>query len=98
MSLKDIREELDAAAGISIPLLLLATVDEVAAGCVALADGLPHIEGSACEMKRLWVGSDVSRNEGWGGGWWRTRSMWAQRERDSKAMYLDTIAGGDAGG
>ncbi len=68
-------------------VLLLATVDGVAAGCVALrripADGL------ACEMKRLWV-DGAFRGFGLGRRLVEEAIEWA-KQREFGAMYLDTV-------
>jgi GNAT superfamily N-acetyltransferase len=68
-------------------LLVLALVDGVAAGCVALR----HIvrEERACEMKRLWV-EGAFRGLSLGRLLVETTIAWAQRE-GFEAMYLDTV-------
>ena len=67
--------------------LLLATVDGVAAGCVALrripADGL------ACKMKRLWV-DGTFRGFGLGRRLVEDAIHWAKRQ-GFETMYLDTV-------
>lgn len=67
--------------------LLLAFVDGVAAGCVALRqmDRNEH----ACEMKRLWVDSTF-RGLSLGRLLVDAAIAWAQRE-GFEAMYLDTV-------
>jgi GNAT superfamily N-acetyltransferase len=87
MCLSGFREELDALRG-KYSAVLLATVDGVAAGCVALRR-LPQIEG-ACEMKRLWVEPDF-RGMRLGRRLVEGAIQWARRE-GMKAMHLDTIA------
>jgi GNAT superfamily N-acetyltransferase len=87
MCLSGFREELDALRG-KYSAVLLATVDGVAAGCVALRR-LPQIEG-ACEMKRLWVEPDF-RGMRLGRRLVEEAIQWARRE-GMKAMHLDTIA------
>jgi GNAT superfamily N-acetyltransferase len=87
MCLSGFRDELDALRG-KYSTLLLATVDGVAAGCVALRR-LPQIEG-ACEMKRLWVEPDF-RGMRLGRRLVEGAIQWARRE-GMKAMHLDTIA------
>jgi N-acetylglutamate synthase-like GNAT family acetyltransferase len=68
-------------------VLLLATVDGAAAGCVALrripADGL------ACEMKRLWV-NGTFRGFGLGRRLVEDAIHWAKRQ-GFETMYLDTV-------
>ena len=86
MCLSGFRDELDALRGKYLALLL-ATVDGVAAGCVALRR-LPQIEG-ACEMKRLWVEPDF-RGMRLGRRLVEEAIQWARRE-GMKAMHLDTI-------
>ena len=86
MCLSGFREELDALRG-KYSGLLLATVDGVAAGCVALRR-LPQIEG-ACEMKRLWVEPDF-RGMRLGRRLVEEAIQWARRE-GMTAMHLDTI-------
>jgi GNAT superfamily N-acetyltransferase len=68
--------------------LLLATVDGVAAGCVALRR-LTQVEGG-CEMKRLWTESRF-RGMGIGRKLVEDAIRWARMEGMS-AMYLDTIS------
>jgi GNAT superfamily N-acetyltransferase len=87
MCLSGFREELDALRG-KYSAVLLATVDAVAAGCVALRR-LPQIEG-ACEMKRLWVEPDF-RGMRLGRRLVEEAIQWARRE-GMKTMHLDTIA------
>jgi GNAT superfamily N-acetyltransferase len=86
MCLSGFREEMDALRG-KYSALLLATVDGVAAGCVALRR-LPQIEG-VCEMKRLWVEPDF---RGMRLGWRLVEEaiQWARRE-GMTAVHLDTI-------
>jgi GNAT superfamily N-acetyltransferase len=67
--------------------LLLAYVDEVAAGCVALKP--LQLEVRACEMKRLWV-DDRFRGLGLGRRLVEEAIGWAQR-MGFQAMYLDTV-------
>ena len=86
MCLSGFREELDALRG-KYSGLLLATVDGVAAGCVALRR-LPQMEG-ACEMKRLWVEADF-RGMRIGRRLVEEAIQWARRE-GMRAMHLDTI-------
>jgi hypothetical protein len=68
-------------------VLLLATVDGVAAGCVALR----RLSGdeSGCEMKRLWVDMGF-RGFGLGKRLVQEAILWAKR-LGLKAMYLDTV-------
>jgi len=87
MCLSGFRDELDALRG-KYSALLLATVDGVAAGCVALRR-LPQIEG-ACEMKRLWVEPDF-RGMRLGRRLVEEAIQWARRE-GMTAMHLDTIS------
>jgi GNAT superfamily N-acetyltransferase len=68
-------------------LLLLALVDGVAAGCVALRQ--IDREERACEIKRLWVDSSF-RGLRLGRRLVEAAIAWAQRER-FEAMYLDTV-------
>ena len=68
-------------------VLLLAFVDGVAAGCVALRQ--IDREERACEMKRLWVDS-ASRGLRLGRLLVEAAIAWAQRE-GFEAMYLDTV-------
>src|SRR5271154_5359954 len=86
MCLSGFRDELDALRG-KYSALLLATVDGVAAGCVALRR-LPQIEG-ACEMKRLWVEPDF-RGMRLGRKLVEEAIAWARGE-GMTAMHLDTI-------
>jgi GNAT superfamily N-acetyltransferase len=87
MCLSGFREELDALRG-KYSAVLLATVDGVAAGCVALRR-LPQIEG-ACEMKRLWVEPDF-RGMRLGRRLVEAAIQWARRA-GMRAMHLDTVA------
>jgi GNAT superfamily N-acetyltransferase len=68
-------------------VLLLALVDGIAAGCVALRQ--IDREERACEMKRLWVDS-ASRGLRLGRLLVEAAIAWAQRE-GFEAMYLDTV-------
>jgi GNAT superfamily N-acetyltransferase len=68
-------------------VLLLALVDGVAAGCVALRQ--INREERACEMKRLWVDS-AFRGLRLGRLLVEAAIAWAQHER-FEAMYLDTV-------
>jgi GNAT superfamily N-acetyltransferase len=68
-------------------VLLLAMVDEVAAGCVALRQ--IDREERACEMKRLWVDASF-RGLKLGRLLVEAATAWAQRE-GFEAMYLDTV-------
>jgi GNAT superfamily N-acetyltransferase len=68
-------------------LLLLATVDGVPAGCVALRQ--IDREERACEMKRLWVDS-AFRGLRLGRLLVEAAITWAQRE-GFEGMYLDTV-------
>ena len=68
--------------------LLLATVDGVPAGCVALRR-LTRVEGG-CEMKRLWT-EPRFRGMGIGRRLVEEAVRWARRE-GMIAMYLDTIS------
>jgi GNAT superfamily N-acetyltransferase len=68
-------------------LLLLALVDGVAAGCVALRQ--IDREERACEMKRLWVDASF-RGLRLGRLLVEAAIAWAQQE-GFKAMYLDTV-------
>jgi GNAT superfamily N-acetyltransferase len=70
------------------PVLLLAMVDGVAAGCVALRR-MSRVEGG-CEMKRLWVDPGF-RGLGIGRRLVLEAIAWARRE-GMTAIYLDTIA------
>jgi GNAT superfamily N-acetyltransferase len=67
--------------------LLVAFVDGVAAGCVALK--AIRREERSCEMKRLWVG-DGFRGLGLGKRLVEEAIGWARRNR-FEAMYLDTV-------
>jgi len=68
-------------------LLLLALVDGVPAGCVALRQ--IDREERACEMKRLWVES-AFRGLRLGKQLVEAALAWAQKE-GFEAMYLDTV-------
>jgi GNAT superfamily N-acetyltransferase len=68
-------------------VLLLAWVDGVAAGCVAMRS-LPRDE-RACEMKRLWV-DGAFRGLGLGRRLVEEAIGWAKR-MGFEAMYLDTV-------
>ena len=68
-------------------LLLLALVNGVAAGCVALRQ--IDRQERACEMKRLWVDASF-RGLKLGRLLVEAAIAWAQRER-FEAMYLDTV-------
>ncbi|HEX7158832.1 MAG TPA: GNAT family N-acetyltransferase [Edaphobacter sp.] len=72
-------------------VLLLATVDGAAAGCVAVkAIVSPAIrEQKACEMKRLWVDGGF-RGLGLGRRLVEESVAWA-RGQGFEAMYLDTV-------
>lgn len=68
-------------------IILLAAVDEQPAGCIALRklDGQP----TACEMKRLWVGSRF-RGLGLGRSLIEEAIRWASSQ-GFDSMYLDTV-------
>lgn len=68
-------------------VLLLAEVDGVAAGCVALR--LVAKDESGCEMKRLWV-DGAFRGLGLGRRLVEEVVLWAKR-LGWKTMYLDTV-------
>src|SRR6266478_631442 len=68
-------------------VLMLATVDGVVAGCVALRR-IPT-DGVACEMKRLWV-DGAFRGFGLGRRLVEEAIEWA-KQREFGAMYLDTV-------
>ncbi len=68
-------------------VLLLATVDGAAAGCVALRR-IPT-DGLACEMKRLWV-DGTFRGLGLGRRLVEDAIDWAKRQ-GFETMYLDTV-------
>jgi GNAT superfamily N-acetyltransferase len=68
-------------------LLLLALVDGVPAGCLALRQ--IDREERACEMKRLWVDASF-RGLKLGRLLVEAAIAWAQQER-FEAMYLDTV-------
>jgi GNAT superfamily N-acetyltransferase len=68
-------------------VLLLATVDGVAAGCVALRRVAR--DESGCEMKRLWV-AEAFRGYGLGKRLVQEAILWAKRE-GLTVMYLDTV-------
>jgi GNAT superfamily N-acetyltransferase len=67
--------------------ILLAEVDGLPAGCVALRE-IARTE-RACEMKRLWVGSGF-RGLGLGRRLIEDALAWATRQ-GYQAMYLDTV-------
>jgi N-acetylglutamate synthase-like GNAT family acetyltransferase len=68
-------------------LVLLAEVDRVAAGCVALKRVAK--DGSACEMKRLWVDGAF---RGLGLGRRLVQEVIARaKQMGWKTMYLDTV-------
>jgi len=85
--LSGFREEMDGLRG-RYSALLLATVDGVAAGCVALR-GVRQSEG-ACEMKRLWVEPEF-RGMRLGRRLVEEAIAWARRE-GMAGMHLETIA------
>src|SRR5277367_3199123 len=87
MCLSGFTQEIDRLHG-KYAALLLATVDGVAAGCVALR-WLTQVEGG-CEMKRLWT-EPKFRGMGIGRRLVEEAVQWARRERMT-AMYLDTIS------
>ena len=87
MCLSGFTQELDRLHG-KYAALLLASVDGVAAGCVALRR-LTQVEGG-CEMKRLWAEPQF-RGMGIGRRLVEEAVQWARREEMS-AMYLDTIS------
>jgi len=75
--------------------ILLAFVDEEAAGCVALKplkpDRAANPDEAACEMKRLWVRTAF---RGQSVGLALTQALIAHaREKHYTAMYLDTVPG-----
>jgi GNAT superfamily N-acetyltransferase len=72
-------------------ILLLATIDGAAAGCVAVKTiAYPAIaESRACEMKRLWVDGGF-RGHGLGRRLVEESVAWA-RGQGFEAMYLDTV-------
>lgn len=71
--------------------LLLALVDEAAAGCVALKPVLRPVvaDERACEMKRLWVDAEF-RGFGLGRRLAEEAIAWAKR-MEYEAMYRDTV-------
>ena|SRR5215469_7617545 len=74
-------------------VLLLATVDGSAAGCVALKAIASSVipEGRACEMKRLWVDTSF---RGFGlGRRLVDEALGSARRAGFEAMYLDTVPG-----
>jgi GNAT superfamily N-acetyltransferase len=73
--------------------LLLATVDGIAAGCVALKaiNPAPTSEDRACEVKRLWVEIGF-RGHGLGRRLMEEALAWARR-MGFEAIYLDTVPG-----
>ncbi len=87
MCLSGFGEELDRLHG-KYAALLLATVDGVAAGCVALRR-LTQVDGG-CEMKRLWT-EPKFRGMGIGRKLVEEAVRWARTE-GMTAMYLDTIS------
>jgi GNAT superfamily N-acetyltransferase len=87
MCLSGFRQELEGLWG-KYSALLLAVVDGVPAGCVALRR-MSRVEGG-CEMKRLWVESKF-RGLGLGRRLVEDAILWARRA-GMKAMYLDTVS------
>jgi GNAT superfamily N-acetyltransferase len=87
MCLSGFTQELDRLHG-KYAVLLLATVDGVSAGCVALRR-LTQVEGG-CEMKRLWVEPSF-RGMRIGRGLVEEAVRWARTE-GMTALYLDTIS------
>jgi GNAT superfamily N-acetyltransferase len=87
MCLSGFRQELDRLQE-KYAVLLLAMVDGVAAGCVALRK-LTQVEGR-CEMKRLWVEPDF-RGMRIGRRLVEEAVRWARTE-GMTALYLDTIS------
>ncbi len=87
MCLSGFNQELDRLHG-KYAALLLATVDGMAAGCVALRK-LAQVKGG-CEMKRLWVNQSF-RGMGIGRGLVDEAVQWARKE-GMTALYLDTIS------
>lgn len=74
----------------SYAALLLASVDGVAAGCVALKPVAEAAVGEqACELKRLWVATEF-RGLRLGQRLVQEAIAWAKRMRYS-AVYLDTV-------
>lgn len=84
--LQDYERELEALPE-GYAVLLLASVDGAAAGCVALRP-LP-LEERACEMKRLWV-DGAFRGKGLGRRLVEEACGWAKL-MGFEAMYLDTV-------
>jgi GNAT superfamily N-acetyltransferase len=70
-------------------VLLLALVDDVAAGCVAVRPARTVAHETACEMKRLWVG-ERARGLGLGRRLAAAALDWAGAAGYA-AMYLDTV-------
>ena len=87
MCLSGFTQELDRLHG-KYAVLLLAKVDGVSAGCVALRR-LTQVEGG-CEMKRLWVEPSF-RGMRIGRGLVEEAVRWARTE-GMTALYLDTIS------
>jgi GNAT superfamily N-acetyltransferase len=87
MCLSGFNQELDRLHG-KYAALLLATVDGVAAGCVAMRK-LTQVEGG-CEMKRLWVEPSF-RGMRIGRRLVEEAVRWARTE-GMFALYLDTIS------
>jgi GNAT superfamily N-acetyltransferase len=87
MCLSGFNQELDRLHG-KYAALLLAMVDGVAAGCVALRK-LAQVKGG-CEMKRLWVQPDF-RGMRIGRRLVEEAVRWARTE-GMTALYLDTIS------
>lgn len=70
-------------------VILVATVEGQAAGCVALKPIATGTEEGACEMKRLWVGNGF-RGLGLGRRLVEDAIRWAE-QHGYGAMYLDTV-------
>jgi GNAT superfamily N-acetyltransferase len=85
--LEGYREELEGLPG-GYVVLLLALVDGVAAGCVALRALRGELRGG-CEMKRLWV-DGAFRGLGLGRRLVEEAIAWAE-EAGFEEMYLDTV-------